>query len=567
MSTFNKPGVKPRTTSQVVTTGSATTALGASGYSRSPLSDLYLLSVSNLVTVENFHERAKDRNERYVDLLQQVALLEQGHVTSMLPWLRQDGYMRAASVLGAAEAAKALCDAHRYDGVEDMVDGVLQRADEPGEFLAYWFTIAGKAWPKRYKAVKRGVARAVSRLYTEYAYGKWDSPKRGIRFADVIEIVHPAPVAEWQSDLFRLILDRRHGHRSAISERLAMLGALKQWRTEASAASSASDVRSSRLLDPAFIKAAGLTWEDVLSELGGKVDKKVLWEAATHIMAPHALLKNLRNFDENGISDEAADRVAAILTNGERVRRARVFPYQFLLAYRMAPSLRWGHVLERGLAGSLELVPRLRGKTLILVDRSPSMFPGYVGSTPHKGEITLADQAALFGASLATKAEDATLVEFGGSTGWSYSGYNRSAPGSRRINVPRGASVLKVVDSFGDPISGTDIPRAVKDNFTSEYRRVVIVTDEQSKPGMLPSNMYNNGGMRETKIDDLIPQSVPVYMWNMAGYSASILKTGGTNRHCFGGLSDASFGLIQLLEQGKNAPWPWMVEKQDAPRA
>jgi hypothetical protein len=561
MATFNKPTTKPRITSKVATEGTTKTFEGASGFTRSPLSDLYLLSVSNLVGKDAFYERAKDRNERYVDLLQQVALLEQGHVTSMLPWLRQDGYMRAASVLGAAETAKALCDAHRYDGVEDMVDGVLQRADEPGEFLAYWFMIVGKAWPKRYKAVKRGVARAVSRLYTEYAYGKWDSPKRGIRFADVIDIVHPVPSAQWQSDLFRLILDRRHGHGGAITPSLSMTRNQREWRQVAASVpkkASAEYIYGSGLIAPQVLKDAGLTWEDVLSELGGKIEKKLLWEAMIPTMAPGALIKNLRNFDEEGISDASADIVAKVLSDGERVRKARLFPYRFLSAYRAAPSLRWGNTLERGLTASLELVPALRGKTLILVDRSPSMFPGYQGSTPHKGDITLADQAALFGACLAVKAQDATLVEFGGSTGWSWNGWDRNAPGSRRVNVPRGASVLKVVESFGEPISGTDIPRAVKDNFTADYTRVVIVTDEQSQPGMLPSNMGRNGGMPETKIDDLIPKTVPVYLWNMAGYSASILETGGTNRNCFGGLSDASFSLIDLMEQGRNSPWPWM---------
>lgn len=550
MATFNKSTTKPRITSQVTTTGRTATALGATGFSRSPLSDLYLLSVSNLVTVDMFHEGADPRNERYVDLLRSTALLEQDHITRMLPWLRSSGYMRTASVLGAAEVAKSLCDQHRYDGVEDMVDGALQRADEPGEFIAYWFSIAGKAWPKRYLPVKRGLKRAVARLYTEYSYGKWDSVKRAYRFADVIDIVHPVPKDQAQSDLFRYILNRRHGRQGAITSNMTMLRNLKKWRTavaDSSALSSSAALAASGLLHPDAIKAAGLTWEDVLSGLGGKVDKKLLWEAATHIMAPGALLKNLRNFDENGISSEAADRVSRILSDGERVRKARVFPYEFLLAYRAAPSLRWGHVLEQGLAGSLELVPRLHGKTLILVDRSPSMFPGHSFSTPNKGSITLADQAALFGASLATKAENATLVEFGGE--------------SRRVNVPRGASVLRVVDSFTpNGINYTDIPRAVKENFTSGYNRVVIITDEQSRPGhfRVPSRNWSSR-YEEIKVDDLIPKNVPVYVWNMAGYSASILETGGTNRHCFGGLSDASFGLIQLLENGKNAPWPWAV--------
>lgn len=564
MSTFNTKATKPRITSPVTTTGPATTALGAAGFTRSPLSDLYLLSVSNLVGKETFHEGADPRNERYVDLLRSVALSEQEHVTRMIPWLRSEGYMRTASVLGAAEAAKALCDEHRYDGVEDMVDGSLQRADELGEFLAYWFSIAGKAWPKRYQVVKHGLKRAATRLINEYSYGKYDSSRRAYRFADVIDIVHPAPKAQAQSDLFKLILDRRHGRKGAVTGNLSMLQSLKQWRTAAanlssgsSSGSSADRVALSALLDPSNIKAAGLTWEDVLSELGSKVDKKLLWEAVIPVMTPGALLKNLRNFDEVGISNAVADRVAKVISSGERVRKARLFPYRFLAAYRAAPSLRWGHALEQGLAGSLELVPTLRGRALILVDRSPSMFPGMMGSTPNQSDITLADQAAVFGAGLAVKAEQATLVEFGGDTqagGW---GRSSRGAGSRRVDVPRGASVLKVVDSFGDPISGTDIPRAVKDNFTSEYDRVVIITDEQSQPGMLPSNMHSYGGMQETAINDLIPRHVPVYLWNMQGYSSSILDSGGPNRHCFGGLSDASFGLIQLLENGKNAKFPW----------
>lgn len=556
MATFNKPTTRARISSPVASNGTATTALGATGFSRTPLSDLYLLSVSNLVTVDMFHEGRDPRNERYVDLITQTALLEQEHVTAMFPWLRRDGYMRSAAVLGAAEAAKSLCDQHRYAGVEDMCDFSLDRADELGEFLAYWFSIAGKAWPRRYQAVKRGLKRAATRLINEYSYGKWDSAKRGLRFADIIDILHPVPKDQAQSDLFHFILDRRHGHKGTVTGNLTMLKALKEWRELA-----ASDPRDPRLLQSDFIRAAGLTWEDVMSELGGKLDKRKVWEAVIPVMAPRALLNNLRNFDEVGVSDAAAEKVAKVLSSGERVRKARLFPYRFLAAYRAAPSLRWGHVLEKGLAGSLEMVPGLKGKTLILIDRSPSMFPGPYG-TPNKSDVTLADQAALFGAALAVKAQDATLVEFGGDSALGGWGSQGRGAGSRRINVPRGASVLKVVDSFGDSINGTDIPRAVKDNFTSEYKRVVIVTDEQSRPGMLPSNMYRHGGMQETRINDLIPAHVPVYLWNMAGYSASILDTGAPNNHCFGGLSDASFGLIEMLENRKNAPWPWMVERR-----
>jgi hypothetical protein len=52
------------------------------------------------------------------------------------------------------------------------VDSVLQRADEPGEALAYWTATYGRAIPK---PVKHGIADAVGRLYTERSLLKYDN--------------------------------------------------------------------------------------------------------------------------------------------------------------------------------------------------------------------------------------------------------------------------------------------------------------------------------------------------------------------------------------------------------
>ena len=108
--------------------------------------------------------------------------------------------------------------------------------------------------------------------------------------------------------------------------------------------------------------------------------------------------------------------------------------------------------------------------------------------------------------------------------------------------------------------TGTDIPRAVRTHLRADHARVVIVTDEQGEPGMLPSNVYGGyyGGsdaMPPTRIDDLIPQSVPVYVWNIGGYKHGALPSGSGNRHLFGGLTDASFKMISLLEAGRDAAW------------
>src|SRR5581483_6241567 len=191
------------------------------------------------------------------------------------------------------------------------------------------------------------------------------------------------------------------------------------------------------------------------------------------------------------------------------------------------------HALDKALNHSLANVPALNGRTLILVDRSPSMFPGYGFSTPNTSDIPLAEQAAVFGAALAIRAKNPTLVEFG--------------MHSKQLPVPKGGSVLRLIEQFGQ-IDGTDIPSAVKQHYAG-HDRVVIVTDEQTRPGWLPSNCHGQwGGMPETQIDDLLPKQVPVYMWNMAGYKPGAMPSGGSGRHTFGGLTDQAFRMVPLLE-------------------
>ncbi len=59
-----------------------------------------------------------------------------------------------------------------------------------------------------------------------------------------------------------------------------------------------------------------------------------------------------------------------------------------------------------------------------------------------------------------------------------------------------------------------------------------------------------------------VPVGVPVYTWNLAGYAMGHAAS-GPHRHTFGGLSDAAFRLIPLVEAGRAADWPWCAD--DAP--
>ncbi|MEV0715657.1 TROVE domain-containing protein [Asanoa sp. NPDC050611] len=490
---------------------------GAPGYARDRKTELFLLAVTNMVGEATFYEAADDRDSRYATLVRDVAVADPRWLAGFLGWLRSDANMRSAALVGALEAARALLAAG-VPGGRQIVASVLRRADEPGEALAYWTSRYGRTIPK---PVKRGIADAVARLYTEYGLLKYDTAAKGFRFADVIDLVHPAPAAPWQGDLFMAALERRHGRAEVVRASLPMLAAN-------------AELRRAVVDDPGVLlaadrlRAAGMTWEDVLSLAGDRLERAALWAALVPGMGYMALLRNLRNLDRAGVPDEIAATVATRLADPAQVATSRQLPMRFLSAHRAAPSLRWAYPLEQAIGHALASIPRLGGRTLVLVDTSGSMHSSF----SKDGTLLRWDAAVVFGVALAQRCAYADVVSF--------------STGSKVFPLRRGESLLRSIERWktdGFFIGyGTDTAEALRRHFAG-HDRVVVVTDEQASAG--------------GDVDKAVPAKVPMYTWNLAGYRLGHAPSGTANRHTFGGLTDQAFRMIPLLEAGRDAAWPW----------
>ncbi|MDT7841298.1 TROVE domain-containing protein [Streptomyces justiciae] len=524
MSRFNKRAAKAQPTSRVTSTGRILrTFQGGRGRERDARSELFLLAVANFVSQQTFYETGADRDDRFATLVRELAVTDPEWTAGLLGWLRGEGNLRTASVVGAAEYVRARLDAGATGGPSNrqVVDSVLRRPDEPGELLAYWTATYGRNVPK---PVKRGVADAVRRLYSGKSLLKYDTAAKGYRFGDILNLVHasPDPDKPWQGELFRYALDRRHNpdtavppasNRTLVAHRELMALPVEERRAVVTSAGGAER-----------LAAAGMTWEALAGWLQGPMDKAA-WEAVIPSMGAMALVRNLRNFDQAGVSDEVAARVAARISDPAEVARSRQFPFRYLAAYQHAPSLRWAYPLEQALGHSLANVPALSGRTLVLVDRSGSMW----GPLSDRSQLNRADAAAIFGTALALRAQHADLVQFGTT--------------SAEVRFRKGESVLKILERFGN-LGGTDTTGAVRRHYR-RHDRVLIVTDEQYA--------YSHYG----DPTEQVPADVPVYTWNLAGYRAGHGPSGKANRHTFGGLSDAAFRMVPLLESARDADWPW----------
>lgn len=495
---------------------------GGTGFLRDEKSELFLAAVSDFMG-DSFYESRNQRDSRTIDLIHKVAVNDPVWISNFTEWLRGDGNMRSISLMVALETAKAQIDS-KIPGARSIISSAIKRADEPGEALGYWMSRYGRKLPA---AVKRGIADGAIQTYNQYSVPKYDSDSKAFKVSDVIRLTHPKPKDTEQEALFKYAMTKRIDPSVLVPETLSKIRnrdeIMKMEKDKALKLITSSE-GSQKLKD------AGLTWEAVAGKIG--LSKEV-WESLIPNMGYMALLRNLRNFREAGVSGDIYNGVLAKLSDSSEVAKSKQFPFRFLSAYYANQDhLKTASALEDALQHSLQNVPSLPGKSLILVDRSGSMFPWY--GNQKNTDLSNADKAALFGIALALRAEDAKLVQFGSTHGV--------------VKVKKGDSILTTLKKF-DNLGGTETYKAIKENITKDFDRVINLTDEQT------SYSYYGSGTPA----DLIPKTTPYYIFNLAGYRTGE-KMDGTNRYTFGGLTDQCFGLIPLLEAGKDSNWPWIKD-------
>lgn len=550
---FNKQGRHGRQqvmVSSAVTTErrpSTTTAMGGEGYRRDPVSELFLLAVTYLTPHDpdgKFHETGVAQDARFVDLMREVAIADPDWGLWFLEYLRLDTYMRSAALIGACEFAKARLDADAPGYVRDVIDVVCQRADEPAEVLAYWFANFGRTIPT---AVKRGLAQAGWRLYTEYGVLKYDSPDKPIRAADVIGLVRPTGLLRnspefpirgtFRADLYEWLRRARFTDgRVWVPNTLPMIKA-RQELMALPVSKRGTAVQTWRL------REAGMTHE----ALAGWLERPMTardWEQVIPAMGVMALVRNLNNFTRAGIDDKSATLVCGILSDRDAIRKSRMLPMQLLTAYRVQETDRFRWALDVAINHALDNVPELDGYTLVMVDTSSSMDdPLSKDYKSDRHRVKRWDAAALFGIALGRRCASVDVVSFS-----SNQTYRHDPPGPRtqQFLLRPGESLLHAVTRWERDGyflgGGTATAAAIRSHLTRSHTRVVIITDEQA-------------GVDPVGVDQSVPADVPMFTINVAGYPFGHAPAGVRNRHTFGGLTDQVFTLIKLIENGQRANW------------
>jgi hypothetical protein len=536
--------------------------------------ELFIGATTAFASQDTFYEKSAKRDERLIRLVRELAVEDWAWTADFLAWLRSEGNMRTAPIMFAVEAVRARLAAGEWGAAgarvpapltdqvamtnRRLIAAVLQRADEPGEMLAYLENVVNgdintRDTPRSYpRPIMRGIADAVLRLYNERNFLRYNSENRALGFGSVIELAQMPKTSGWQADLFRYAIDMQHGHADEIPESLRMLHARDA--ANKMTPQERHDVVRRELKTAEYTQltlAMAGQWEWVHSWLGdtkgvqNPLTKKEQWELVGPQLGIFAAVRNLRNLDEAGFksSDKLVKDICDRLADGQQIAKSRMFPFRFFTAHLQLKSVTWAAALEQAAQHSLSNIPELPGRTLVLVDTSLSMNSKLSGHSV----MSYAQTAALFGCAL--KIANPENVDL-----WGF------ADGQFKADASRGHSLLRCAEDFVRQIGcvggGTAMETAVRVTY-DKHDRVIIISDMAAFPDPLRmwGRWYTPGGI-VGDVAAAVPAKIPVYAYNLSAGSTTPIGKG--NRHSLGGLTDSTFKQIPQLERLGVGSWPWM---------
>ena len=304
---------------------------GASARHVGVLEQLRRSVLSCLLWESEFYEDGQEVGERIAELSAQCLPED---VVALAIEAREQMHLRHVPLLLLREVARHPRIKDRPQLLSKAMGRVLQRADEPAEFLAlYW---KDKKQPLS-KQVKRGLAWSMRR-FSEYELAKYNRDS-AITPRDVLFMSHAKPKDESQAALWRKL-------------------AAKELATPD-------------------------TWE---VQLSAGADKKETFERLIREkkLGYFALIRNLRNMEQSGVDSELV-REAILARKGGA---DKILPFRFIAAARYAK--RFEPELDTAMQAALAELPKLTGTTIVLVDNSGSM----AARLAQKSEMMRSDAAA-----------------------------------------------------------------------------------------------------------------------------------------------------------------------------
>jgi hypothetical protein len=459
-----------------------------------------------------FYESDHKRVERIRSL---ISKNDPAFVGKLAVYARTKMNLRSVPLVLAVELAKGQSG---NTIVRKTVKGVVKRADEITELLAYYQVANGRSGAKKLnklsKQIQHGLAIAFN-SFDEYQFAKYDRDGE-IKLRDALFIVHPKATSDAQQMLFDKIAKGE-------------LDVPYTWETELSA------LGQKKFADEKEKASAfRAKWEELI--MSGKLGYM-------------ALLRNLCNIIDARVSMEIIDEVCNHLSNRDAVAKSKQLPFRFLAAYREVKALPSGSVpvvldaLEKAVAHSAMNIRGFDKTTSVVIacDVSGSMQ----NPVSAKSKILHYDIGLMLGMLLQSRCENVQTGMFGDR--W------------KIINVSHKnilANVQELYKRAGEVGYATNGYLVIQDLINRQIvvDKVMMFTDCQ----LYNNNVVDYYGTQTTlasvwkRYKSIAPQA-KLYLFDLAGYGNTPIDIKNDGVYLIAGWSDKIFDVLAALEDGQHA--------------
>ncbi|ASE63985.1 TROVE domain-containing protein [Chryseobacterium indologenes] len=479
---------------------------GAKAYTITPAEELYTAVVTTGLS-DTAYEKGNDRLERIRSLIKKN---DPEFVAKLAVYARKDMYLRSIPLVLTTELAKQVSGT---DLVSRTVDGVVQRADEITELLAYYQLANKRTETKKLnklsKQIQKGLMKSFNK-FDEYQFAKYNR-KAEVTLRDALFLVHPKAKDESQQIIFNKIVND-------------MLETPYTWEVELSTLGQKKFVT-----DTERKSAFKNKWEELIF---------------SNKLGYMATLRNLRNILEAGVSSDAMNKVCRYLSDEKAVSHSKQLPFRFLAAYRELKTVDSPYVssiLEALEEAVIVSAGNIRGfgfetSVVIAADVSGSMQK----PVSKKSKVLLYDIGLLMSMMLQSQCKNVVTGIFG----------------DRWLRVPMPKSgILRNVDAFykreGEVGYSTNGYLVLEDLIKRQEKadKIMLFTDTQLWDSSGNRNSFENLWNRYKAI----APHAKLYIFDLAGYGRQPLDIRKNDVYLIAGWSDKIFEVLNALEDRKSA--------------
>lgn len=208
---------------------------------------------------------------------------------------------------------------------------------------------------------------------------------------DLVKMIHPKPKTEERAAFYAYLLEKPH----EFAKLPTLVRAYEDFK----------EGRTRKVPELPFNKLDSL---NLSKEDWTEVARNASWQTTR---------MNLNTFARKGVFEtpEMASLVAERLSDPEAIAKAKVFPYQLLIAYKMVNE-NVPFIVKEALQDAMEQatrnVPKIEGKVVICPDVSGSMKTPITGDRKVPSKVSCVDVAALVSASILRVNPDAEILPF-----------------------------------------------------------------------------------------------------------------------------------------------------------